>query len=44
MLEAYAYFARSGITVAWLPAEHGGSGLPMLNHGLVLEESPQVPA
>lgn len=39
MLEAYAYFARSGITVARLPAEHGGSGLFMLNHGLVCSKS-----
>lgn len=39
MRETYAHF---GITVARRPAEHGGSGLSMLDYGLALEQSPPV--
>lgn len=40
MLEIYEHLAEFGITAARLPEEFGGSGLSMLDYGLVMEQLP----
>lgn len=42
MLEIYSHLAAFGITAARLPEEFGGSGLSMLDYGLVMEQLPPV--
>ncbi|WP_138470196.1 acyl-CoA dehydrogenase family protein [Poseidonocella sp. HB161398] len=44
MQEIYGYLADFGITAARLPEEFGGSGLSMLDYGLVMEQLPAVVA
>lgn len=40
MLAVYAIFAREGLTAPRLPMEDGGSGMKMLDYGLVFEQLP----
>lgn len=40
MLEIYGHLADFGITAARLPEEFGGSGLSMLDYGLIMEQLP----
>ncbi|WP_342642088.1 acyl-CoA dehydrogenase family protein [Rhodoligotrophos ferricapiens] len=40
MLQVYAIFAREGLTAPRLPVEAGGSGMKMLDYGLVFEQLP----
>jgi alkylation response protein AidB-like acyl-CoA dehydrogenase len=40
MLEIYTHLAEFGITAARLPEEFGGSGLSMLDYGLIMEQLP----
>lgn len=42
MTEVFGHFAEFGITTTRLPAELGGSGLPMLDYGLIIEQLPPV--
>ena len=42
MLEIYSALADFGVTAARLPAESGGSGLSMVDYGLVIEQIPAV--
>lgn len=44
MLEIYGHLADFGITAARLPEEFGGSGLSMLDYGLIMEQLPPVVA
>ena len=44
MLEIYGHLAGFGITAARLPEEFGGSGLSMLDYGLIMEQLPPVVA
>lgn len=44
MLEIYEHLAAFGITAARLPEEFGGSGLSMLDYGLVMEQLPAAVA
>lgn len=44
MLEIYRHLADFGITAARLPEEFGGSGLSMLDYGLIMEQLPPVVA
>lgn len=40
MLKIYSVFAREGLTAPRLPEEAGGSGMKMLDYGLVFEQLP----
>lgn len=40
VLDIYAHFARQGLTAARLPEAAGGSGLRMLDYGLMFEQLP----
>jgi alkylation response protein AidB-like acyl-CoA dehydrogenase len=40
MLRIFAVFAREGLTAPRLPIESGGSGMKMLDYGLVFEQLP----
>jgi alkylation response protein AidB-like acyl-CoA dehydrogenase len=40
MLRIYAIFAREGLTAPRLPIESGGSGMKMLDYGIVFEQLP----
>ena len=40
LLRIFALFAREGLTAPRLPVEAAGSGMKMLNYGLVLEQLP----
>jgi len=42
MLSVFAIFAREGLTAPRLPAEAGGSGMKMLDYGMVYEQLPPV--
>lgn len=42
MLRIFRIFAREGLTAARLPVERGGSGMRMLDYGLVFEQLPPV--
>lgn len=44
MLRIFAVFAREGLTAPRLPAESGGSGMKMLDYGMVYEQLPPVVA
>ncbi|MGF7160402.1 alkylation response protein AidB-like acyl-CoA dehydrogenase [Rhodoligotrophos appendicifer] len=44
MLQVYAVFAREGLTAPRLPQEDGGSGMKMLDYGLVFEQLPPAMA
>ncbi|MEI4472773.1 acyl-CoA dehydrogenase family protein [Frigidibacter sp. MR17.24] len=44
MLDIYRHLAEFGITAARLPEEFGGSGLSMLDYGLVMEQLPAAVA
>jgi alkylation response protein AidB-like acyl-CoA dehydrogenase len=44
MLKIFAVFAREGLTAPRLPAEAGGSGLKMLDYGMIYEQLPPVVA
>ncbi len=42
MLRIFQVFAREGLTAPRLPVERGGSGMRMLDYGLVFEQLPPV--
>jgi alkylation response protein AidB-like acyl-CoA dehydrogenase len=42
MLEIYSVLGEFGVTAARLPAESGGSGLSMVDYGLIIEQLPAV--
>ena len=42
LLRMFAVFAREGLTAPRLPAEAGGSGMKMLDYGMVFEQLPPV--
>lgn len=44
MLRIFAIFAREGLTAPRLPVEAGGSGMAMLDYGMVYEQLPPVVA
>ena len=44
MLRIFAVFAREGLTAPRLPVEAGGSGMKMLDYGMVFEQLPPVAA
>lgn len=44
MLKIYSVFAREGLTAPRLPEESGGSGMKMLDFGLVFEQLPPAMA
>jgi alkylation response protein AidB-like acyl-CoA dehydrogenase len=44
MLRIFAVFAREGLTAPRLPLESGGSGMKMLDYGMVYEQLPPVVA
>jgi len=44
MLRIFAVFAREGLTAPRLPVEAGGSGMKMLDYGMVYEQLPPVVA
>jgi alkylation response protein AidB-like acyl-CoA dehydrogenase len=44
MLKIFAVFAREGLTAPRLPVEAGGSGLNMLDYGMIYEQLPPVVA
>lgn len=44
MLKIFAIFAREGLTAPRLPAEAGGSGMKMLDYGMIYEQLPPVVA
>ena len=44
MLRIFAVFAREGLTAPRLPPEFGGSGMNMLDYGMVYEQLPPVVA
>src|SRR4051794_23122748 len=44
MLNIFAIFAREGLTAPRLPVEAGGSGMKMLDYGMVYEQLPPVVA
>jgi alkylation response protein AidB-like acyl-CoA dehydrogenase len=42
MLKIFAVFAREGLTASRLPVEEGGSGMKMLDYGMIYEQLPPV--
>ena len=44
MLKIFAVFSREGLTAPRLPVEAGGSGMKMLDYGMVYEQLPPVVA
>ncbi|MDD9723425.1 acyl-CoA/acyl-ACP dehydrogenase [Sulfitobacter sp. PR48] len=42
MQEVYGYLSDFGITAMRLPAEQGGSGMTMVDYGLIMEQLPPV--
>ena len=44
MLKIFAVFSREGLTAPRLPVEAGGSGLKMLDYGMIYEQLPPVVA
>ncbi len=44
MLQLYSVFAREGLTAPRLPASAGGSGMRMLDYGMVFEQLPPAVA
>ncbi len=42
MLRIYAVLASRGLTAPRLPEEGGGSGMSMLNYGLMFEQLPAM--